>query len=145
MTKNTLQVNTELAISKPPHEVYEAIVDPAKMSHYFISSGTGRLDSGNQINWEWHGVEAQLPVTPQEIEKDTSISFLWSASGVETKVVILLEPLDPAATKVKVSESGWPRDDQGIARCLEQMQGWVHMLCCLKAYLEHGINLRGMA
>ena len=44
-----------------------------------------------------------------------------------------------------MSESGWPPDDQGIQRCLEQMQGWVHMLCCLKAYLEHGINLREMA
>lgn len=112
------------------------------MSNYFISSGTDRLDSGNQIHWEWHGTEAHLPVTPQEIEKDKSVSFLWPASGIETKVVISLEPLGPAATRVKVSESGWPSDDQGIERCLEQTQGWVHMLCCLKAYLEYGINLR---
>ena len=29
-----------------------------------------------------------------------------------------------------------------IARCIEQTQGWMHFLCCMKAYLEHGINLR---
>jgi hypothetical protein len=23
-----------------------------------------------------------------------------------------------------------------------QVEGWTHFLCCLKAYLEYGINLR---
>ena len=37
-----LEVKAEVRIGKPAAEVFEAIVDPAKMSGYFISSGSGR-------------------------------------------------------------------------------------------------------
>jgi len=57
-------------------------------------------------------------------------------------VTITLQPLPRGATVVHVKESGWPADAEGIANCVQQTQGWMHMLCCLKAYLEHGINLR---
>ena len=68
--------------------------------------------------------------------------FLWQASGVETSVVLELEQINSGETIVRVCEDGWPRDDEGMARALEQMQGWMNMLCCMKAYLEFGINLR---
>lgn len=142
MLDQILEVKTRLGVSKSPHEVFEAIVDPAKMSCYFISGGTGRLDAGEAVTWEWADVGGQLTVTPQKVERDRSVSFLWSASGVEARVVIELEPVSAAVTLVTVTESGWPPDVKGIARCVEQTQGWMHMLCCMKAYLEHGINLR---
>jgi uncharacterized protein YndB with AHSA1/START domain len=37
MKKKSLQVKTQLEIAKPVHQVFEAIIDPKKMSHYFIS------------------------------------------------------------------------------------------------------------
>lgn len=139
---SSLQVKTQLRVSKPPHEVFEAIVDPGLMSCYFISWGSGRLDAGKPVTWKWEDYGAQATVTPGDILGDRRVSFLWAGSGAETRVVIDLEPDDSAATIVKVSEAGWPSDAQGIARCMEQTQGWMHMLCCLKAYLEYGINLR---
>ena len=142
MPESDLKVETQLNVAKSPAEAYEAIVSPQHMAGYFISAGTGRLDAGQPVTWSWSDVGAELTVTPQEVEADSKISFLWSASGVETKVVIQLERNEAGETDVKVCESGWPRDDQGTARCLQQMQGWMHMLCCLKAYLEFGINLR---
>ena len=114
------------------------------MSRYFISWGSGHLDAGNPVIWKWDDVGAQLTITPQEVETNRSVSFLWSASGTETRVVIQLDQDGADETVVKVSDSGWPRDAQGTARCLEAMQGWMHMLCCLKAYLEYGINLRSV-
>jgi len=39
MKKKALQVKTQLEIAKHVHQVFEAIVDPEKMLHYFISSG----------------------------------------------------------------------------------------------------------
>ena len=38
-----LEAKAELRIARPAAEVFEAIVDPANMSRYFISSGGGRL------------------------------------------------------------------------------------------------------
>ncbi len=40
-----LQIKTSLKIQKPVHEVFEAIVDPSKMSNYFISKSTGRMEA----------------------------------------------------------------------------------------------------
>ena len=141
MKKKALQVKTQLEIAKPVHQVFEAIVDPEEMSHYFISSGTGRMQSGKTVHWKFDkggGLDARV----ERIEPDRFVSFSWSASGTEALVTMELLPLDDHATLVKISESEWPPDEKGIARCIEQTQGWMHFLCCLKAYLEYGINLR---
>ena len=142
MSEQMLTVDTQLRIAKPPQAVFEVIVNPEQMSCYFISWGSGRLDAGKPVVWKWDDVGAQVTVTPQKMEIDRSVSFLWSASGAEARVVIQLERDGADATIVKVFESGWPPDAQGTARCMQQMQGWMHMLCCMKAYLEYGINLR---
>jgi hypothetical protein len=31
---------------------------------------------------------------------------------------------------------------EGLDCSYENSQGWMQMLCCLKVYVEHGINLR---
>lgn len=141
MDKKPLQVKTQIAIAKPTHEVFEAVVDPEKMSHYFISSGSGRIESGKTVHWVFDDVGVGLDVKVQRVDRDRFVSFLWSASGAEALVEIQIVSGD-SATLVKVSESGWPADEKGIARCVEQTRGWTHFLCCMKAYLEHGINLR---
>jgi len=137
----SLQVKTKMTIAKPAHEVFEAIVDPEKMSHYFISSGSGRMESGKTVRWVFDDAGMGLDAKVQRVEPDKFVSFLWSASGVEALVEMEMVPAG-AATLLRVSESEWPSDEKGIARCVEQTQGWMHFLCCMKAYLEYGINLR---
>ncbi len=141
MNPKALQVITQLPMAKPAREVFEAIVDPEKMSHYFISSGSGRMESGKTTRWAFDDVGKSLDVKVERVEQDRFVSFLWSASGVEALVEMQILPGDTASL-LKVSESEWPPDEKGIARCVEQTQGWVHFLCCMKAYLEYGINLR---
>ena len=94
-----------------------------------------------QTRWAFDDVGKSLDVKVERVEQDRFVSFLWSASGVEALVEMQILPGDTASL-LKVSESEWPPDEKGIARCVEQTQGWVHFLCCMKAYLEYGINLR---
>lgn len=142
MIEHDLKVETQLEVAKPMADVFEAIVNPAQMACYFISSGSDRLDTGQPVTWLWSDHDnAQLTITPLEIANDHKVAFLWSASGVETHVTIDLRE-ESGGTIVKVCEIGWPLDAEGAARCLVQMQGWMHMLCCLKGYLEFEINLR---
>jgi len=142
MPVEMLGADAQLRIAKPAAEVFDAIVNPEQMSRYFISSGSDRLDAGVPVTWRWADYGAECTVTPQEIVTDQSVSFLWAASGEKARVVFQLESDGADATVVKVSESGWPGDTDGIARCMQQTRGWMHMLCCMKAYLEYGINLR---
>ena len=142
MKKKTLQVKTQLEIGRPVHQVFEAIVDPKKMSHYFISSGQGRMQTGKTVHWKFDTGGGGLDVRVERIKPDRFVSFFWSASGVENHVAMKLAPIGQRGTLVKVSESEWPLNEKGMARCLEQTSGWMHFLCCMKAYLEYGINLR---
>jgi uncharacterized protein YndB with AHSA1/START domain len=45
MTNQTLEIETKIQILRSPHDVFEAIVDPAKMSVYFISKSSGYMKS----------------------------------------------------------------------------------------------------
>jgi uncharacterized protein YndB with AHSA1/START domain len=137
-----LKVKVEKKISKPIHEVFEAIVNPEKMSNYFISSASGQLEEGKTIIWRWDDVGAELPITVKKVDKNNFISFLWSASGIKTSVEINLTSLNDDTTLVIVHEDGWESDEEGIKRFGQQTQGWVDMVTCLQAYLEYGINLR---
>jgi uncharacterized protein YndB with AHSA1/START domain len=142
MTATDLRVDTALKIKKPAHEVFEAIVDPKKMSHYFISKGSGRLDEGMPVTWTWDDVGMHAEARPGKIEQDKFISFYGSPSAEETFTEIRLDAVGPSETVVKINETGWEKSDQGIAMLARQTQGWSGFLWGLKAYLEHGINLR---
>ena len=91
MSAPELNVETSLNVARPRAEVFEAIVNPDQMKHYFITSGTGRLDGGEPVSWYWedHG-GATLQATPVEIVPPAKIVFSWPATGADTTVTIEL-------------------------------------------------------
>lgn len=55
MENKILEIKVALLVLKSVHDVFEAIVDPAKMSNYFISESSGRIErvrrlTGNSLN-----------------------------------------------------------------------------------------------
>ena len=136
-----LVANVQDRILASTDEVREAIVDPDHMSGYFISDGDKRMRSGVSVHWEFGDVGRALDVDVIEVD-DERIHFHWDASGVRTLVKIEMQSDDTTSTVVKVTESGWSNDDDGIARALAQTAGWTDFLCSLKAFVVHGINLR---
>ena len=142
MSEERIKSKVQMGILKPTHEVFDAIVDPSKMNKYFISTSTGRMESGKKLTWTWEEFDGSHEVKVQNVAKDKLVSFTWEGSGVECLVVITLEPKGDNQTLVKITESDWPADFQGANRCMVQVEGWTHFLCCLKAYLEYDVNLR---
>jgi uncharacterized protein YndB with AHSA1/START domain len=137
-----LKAEGEIRVARPIHEVFEAIVDPAKMAGYFISKGSARLEAGRTVIWTWGDVGAEAPVEVLEVVPDRRVSFRWGPKDNASRVDLELTSESPDATAVKVTEGSWPGDEAGIARLAGQTFGWAHFLLCLKASLEHGINLR---
>ncbi len=45
-------------------------------------------------------------------------------------------------TLVRVTEGKMEANDKGISWLAQNTEGWANFLACLKAYMEHGINLR---
>ena len=137
-----LKAEGEVRVARPAHEVFEAIVDPVRMAGYFISKGSARLEAGRTVTWTWGDVGAEAPVEVLEVQPDRRVSFRWGAGDHASRVEIELTPESADATAVKVTEGSWPSDEAGIARLAGQTFGWAHFLLCLKASLEHGLNLR---
>jgi uncharacterized protein YndB with AHSA1/START domain len=142
MSEQILIAKTQMGILKPLHKVFEAIVNNNKMNKYFISTGSGRIESGKLITWTWDDYNATHKIKVEKVEKDKYISLKWDGSGVETLTEIFFEQKSENLTLVKITESGWSVDFQGANRCMAQTEGWTHFLCCLKAYVEYNIDLR---
>lgn len=141
--KNELEIKAALQISKPAHEVFEAIVDPEKMSNYFISKSTGRMEGGKELFWEFPEFDEQFPVRVDKIEKDNYISYYWDdVDGKPLLVEMKLIPQKNGSTLVRISEKSRKNDDAGIEWLQRNTEGWANFLTCLKAWTEHKINLR---
>jgi len=145
MKTELLEIKTAIQILKPVSEVFEAIVDPKKMSNYFISKSTGRMEEGRQLKWRFPEFDMEFPIRVGKIERDKYISFYWDIDGIELLVEIMLSSGDSTGTIVTITEKSRKNDEAGIRWLKGNTEGWANFLACLKAYLEFGINLRKAA
>ena len=135
------QVTTKMKIFKPAHEVFEAFIDPEQMANFWFSSGTARMEQGKKIVWRYDEYNAEGSINVLEVKENKKIVFSWGEDHQETVVTITLKELDNTSTIVEVNEAGMKEDDPEIVnKMLQQKEGWVYMLTCLKGYLENGVN-----
>ena len=143
MENKMLEIRTALQILKPAHEVFEAIADPMKMSNYFISKSSGRMEEGRALIWQFPEFDMEIPVRVDKIEKDKYLSYYWDdEDGTALLVEITLTEKNNKATLVTITEKSRNNDEAGINWLRRNTEGWANFLACLKAYLEYGINLR---
>jgi uncharacterized protein YndB with AHSA1/START domain len=142
MENRTLEIETAIGILKTPHAVFEAIVDPEKMSNYFISGGSGRLEEGKEIMWRFPEFDFEFPVKVDRVEKDSYVSFRWDSDGLDLLVEMTLTPRGERSTVVRITEKSRELDEAGLKWLRGNTAGWANFLACLKAYVEYGINLR---
>jgi len=142
MKEQILEIKAALQIQKPVNEIFEAIVDPVKMSNYFISNGSGRMENGKQIMWRFPEFDVEFPIRVVEIKKDKYISYYWDVEGAELLVEMTLSARKDGSTLVTITEKGMKNDAEGIKWLKGNTEGWANFLACLKAYMEYGINLR---
>jgi uncharacterized protein YndB with AHSA1/START domain len=142
MKSQTLEVKAAIQISKPADEVFEAIVDPSKMSNYFIIKGSGRMEDGKTLTWRFPEFDMDVPIRVGKTEKNKYISFFWDSDGIELHVEMTLTPKANNSTLVSITEKGRDNDEAGIKWLQGNTEGWANFLACLKAWLEYGIHLR---
>jgi len=134
-----LKFTVNAKIQKPVAEVFDAVYDPKKLSSYFTTGGSnGPLDEGQTVIWQFADYPGEVPVTVEQTIPNQLIAFAWG----EQHVRIEFKPLDDGGTLVTISEGEWPETQKGLDRSYGNCHGWTQMTCCLKAFVEHGINLR---
>jgi uncharacterized protein YndB with AHSA1/START domain len=130
-------------IGKPAAEVFDAVVNPKKLSGYFttIKGASAPLVAGTTVTW-W----GEVPVEVDEVVPQKRIVLRWDAHDAKppykTRIEMNFEALDDGGTFVTIAESGWREDETGRKNSYMNCEGWAQMLSCMKAYVEYGINLR---
>jgi uncharacterized protein YndB with AHSA1/START domain len=138
-----LEIKAALQISKPIKDIYEAIIDPERMSNYFISESSGKMEEGKTVTWKFPEFDMRFPVKVTNLKKPELVEFEWEGDpGKTLKVEIKLEPRDGDSTLVHITEGKMENNKDGIQWYGRNSGGWANFLACMKAYLEYGINLR---
>ena len=144
----TLTFKVSGRIARPLHDVFEAVVDPDQLSRYFTTNGAkGRLETSATVVWDFADFPGAFPVHVVEVDPDRRIVLRWQAADgdddpYETTVTIEFEALDDERTLVTIAEDGWRDTVRGQQASYDNCEGWTGMLCAMKVWLEHGINLR---
>jgi uncharacterized protein YndB with AHSA1/START domain len=136
-------------IARPRDEVFDAVYNPEKLSRYFTTGGPGQpLREGTLVIWKFADYSGDIPVAVREVVPNERIVLEWAAGDHDelkdstTRVEISFDAPTPDSTMVRISEGAWRETQTGLNASYANCQGWMNMLCCLKAWMEHGINLR---
>ena len=134
-----LKFKVQAKIQKPVAEVFDAVYNPKKLSAYFTTGGASApLDPGTTVTWDFADFPGAFPVHVKEVVKNQLIAFEWDKQRVE----MTFEALSDDNTLLSISEGEWPETQKGLDQSYGNCHGWTQMSCALKAYVEHGINLR---
>jgi uncharacterized protein YndB with AHSA1/START domain len=137
-------------ILRPVADVFDAVVSSDKLCHYFTSQASSDLNEGAEIRWRWAHYDIELPVVVDKVIANELIqltldSKAWKKTTDESypvNVIFEFEELDDGHTMLSISEEGWKTDVDGLKGSHDNCGGWMHMATCLKAWIEHGIDLR---
>jgi len=132
----------EMLIRKPVAEVFEAFVDPAITSRFWFTRGSGRLEPGKQVTWEWdmYGVSAQVSV--KAVERNRRLLIEWPGDGGPTTVEWIFTSLPDGTSFVSITNTGFTGDAEAVAaQAIASTEGFTLVLAGLKALLEHGVRL----
>ncbi len=131
----------QLLIRKPVAQVFEALLDPAITSRFWFSKGSGRLEAGKRIRWDWEMYGVHTEVDVKAIETNKRILIEWNGPENPSLVEWSFEDTGNNTTFVVVKNSGFKGDDnEVVAAAIDSTGGFTFLIAALKVFLEHGIE-----
>jgi uncharacterized protein YndB with AHSA1/START domain len=138
-----ITAKTEMLIRRPVERVFEAFVDPAATSKFWFSSGSGKLEAGKTVQWNWEMYGFSLNVAVKLIEPPRRIVVEWSGAGQPpTTVEWSFRARPDGTTYVTVTNYGFEGNLEEVAKqAIGSTEGFTFVLAGAKAWLEHGVRL----
>jgi uncharacterized protein YndB with AHSA1/START domain len=135
-----------MLIRRPVADVFEAFVNPDITSNFWFTRGSGRLEVGQKVQWDWEMYGFSVPVTTKAIEPNRRIVVEWLGYGKPTTIEWTFASHDNGSTFVSTTERGFKGSgDQVVEQMKNSMEGFSLVLAGLKAFLEHNIRLNLVA
>lgn len=139
-------MKTGLLIRKPVAEVFEAFVNPEITTQFWFTKSSGRLDTHNQVQWEWEMYGVTVSVTVKSIEPNRRLVIEWPGYSAPTTVEWAFTAQVDGTTFVTITEVGFVGNgDELVKQVTDSTEGFTLVLAGLKAWLEHGVHLNLVA
>lgn len=140
--RNRPVAKAEMLIRRPVSDVFEAFANPEITCKFWFSKGSGRLEAGQQVTWDWEMYKFSVSVTVKVVEPNARILVEWSAYGAPTPIEWIFKGRPDGTTFVSVTNQGFPGSEaEAIQHALDATEGFAFVLAGAKAWLEHQIEL----
>ena len=73
--QNPPAATTAMLIRKPVAEVFEAFIDPVITSKFWFTDGSGKLEKGKQVTWNWSMYNHTSFIDVTDIVKDKPLKL----------------------------------------------------------------------
>ena len=142
MNHEAVVAKAQMLIRKSPADVFEALINPDITTQFWFTKGSGRLEVGKRITWQWEMYNASALVDVKIIEPHKRIVVEWGDDSGMTTIEWTFTP-HHGDTFVRVRNFGFKgTDDEIVAQVIDSTGGFTYLLAGLKAWLEHGIRLK---
>jgi uncharacterized protein YndB with AHSA1/START domain len=139
------EAKTAMLIRRPVTEVFEAFINPAITSKFWFTRGSGRLEEGKEVQWDWEMYNFSTQVSVKAIEEKKRILLEWSGYGT-TMIEWLFTAPSEDTTFVSITNTGFKGNgDDLVNQAISSTEGFTFVLSGLKAFLEHNICLNLVA
>lgn len=129
-----------MLIRRPAPAVFEAFVDPAVTRRFWFTQGSGLLEAGARLRWEWAMYGAGTDVAVRVVEPHRRILIDWDVDSDPTQVEWTFEARGDA-TWVAVENRGFSGAlEERWSKALESSGGFALVLAGAKIWLERGIE-----
>jgi uncharacterized protein YndB with AHSA1/START domain len=129
-----------MLIRRPVADVFEAFVDPAITARFWFSRGSGRLEGGARVRWDWEMYGVGSDVLVKAIEPGRRILIDWDLEN-PTEVEWTFAARGEGRTWVEVENRGFDgTPEERVEKALDSTGGFALVLAGAKIWLEHGIE-----
>ena len=120
---------SEMLMRRPVSEVFEAFVDPAITSRFWFTKGSGRLEPGKEVTWEWEMYNFSVQVEVREIDNDKRIVVEWGAYDEASTIEWTFTARPDNTTFVSITNSGFAgTGDEIVKKALDSTEGFTFVL-----------------
>lgn len=122
--------------------VFEAFVDPSITQKFWFSRGSGKLELGKTVRWDWEMYLFSVEVRVKNLEPKKRIVVEWTAYGAPTEIEWVFTARSDGTTFVNITNSGFAGSLQEVAQAaIGSTEGFSFVLAGAKALLEHDLQL----
>lgn len=133
---------TGMLIRRPINDVFEAFINPDITTQFWFTRSSGRLETGQQVQWDWEMYGISVPVKVKSIERHKRIVIQWPGyGGSPTSVEWTFSPHEEGTFVSIVNDGFTGNADELVKQAVDSTQGFTLVLAGLKALLEHNVRL----